>query len=77
MVWQFIAGIAIALIASFVLRPKPQTQPPAGLNDIKAPTAEDGREIPVLFGCRLLEGPNVIWYGDLRTVAIKSKGGKK
>jgi hypothetical protein len=75
--WQFIAGIAIALIASFVLRPKPQTQPPAGLNDIKAPTAEDGREIPVLFGCRPIRGPNVVWYGDLETQPIKSEGGKK
>lgn len=77
--WQFIAGIAIALIASFALRPKPQIQPPAGLNEIKAPTAEDGREIPVLFGCRYLRGPNVVWYGNLRTTAIKAKakGGKK
>ena len=75
--WQFLVGVAIALIASFALRPKPQTQPPAGLGDIKAPTAEDGREIPVLFGCRYIRGPNVVWYGDFRTTAIKSKSGKK
>jgi hypothetical protein len=75
--WQFIAGIAIALIASFVLRPKPTVQPPAGLEDIKAPTADDGRELPVVFGCRPVRGPNVVWYGDLRTTPIKSKGGKK
>jgi hypothetical protein len=75
--WQFIAAIVIVAIASFVLRPKPQTQPPAGINDIKAPTAEDGREIGVIFGCKYLRGPNVVWYGDLRTTPIKSKGGKK
>lgn len=75
--WQFIVGVAISLIASFVLRPKPQTQPPSGLNEIKAPTADDGREIPVLFGCKTIRGPNVVWYGDLETEAIKSKGGKK
>lgn len=59
------------------MMPKPQSQPPAGLGDIKAPTAEEGREIPVLFGTRDLRAPNVVWYGDLKTVAIKKKGGKK
>jgi hypothetical protein len=75
--WAFIAGLALALIAVYVLAPKPQTQPPAGLEDIQAPTAEEGKEIPVLFGCRDIRGPNVVWYGDLRTIAIKQKGGKK
>ena len=65
------------MIASFALRPKPQTTPPAGLGDITAPTAKDGGEIPVLFGCRYIRGGNVLWYGDFRTTPIKSKGGKK
>lgn len=68
----------IAIIAVVALTPRPQNNTkPATLDDIQAPTAEDGREIPVLFGTRLLSGPNVVWYGDLRTQAIKSKGGKK
>lgn len=75
--WTVIANIAIGLIASVLFRPKVQTPAPAGLSEIKAPTAEDGREIPVMFGCRQVRGPNVVWYGDLRTVAIKTKGGKK
>ena len=56
---------------------KQQSQKPAGLSEIEAPIAEEGVEIPVLFGTRDLNGPNVVWYGDLKTVAIKSKGGKK
>lgn len=75
--WQFFVGLAVGLLFAVIARPKPQSQPPAGLDDIKAPTAEEGREIPVLFGCRRITGPNVVWYGDLRTVAIKSSGGKK
>lgn len=75
--WQFFVGFALALLVTYALRPKPQNQPPAGIEDIKAPTAEDGMEIPVLFGCRRLKGPNVVWWGDYRAVAIKSKGGKK
>lgn len=75
--WPFIAGIALALFAVYALTPKPQTTPPAGLSEIDVPTAEEGREIPVLFGCRRIKSPNVVWYGDLKTVAIKSSGGKK
>jgi hypothetical protein len=76
MFW-FIALFVGALVISFALQPKIQTQKPAGLSEITAPIAEEGVEIPVLFGTRDLKGPNVVWYGDLKTVAIKSKGGKK
>lgn len=75
--WWYIAVFIVALVVSYAMAPKPQSQPPAGLGDIKAPTAEEGREIPVLFGTRDIEGPNVVWYGHLKTVAIKKKGGKK
>jgi hypothetical protein len=75
--WWYLAVFAVSLVAAYALAPKPQSQPPAGLGDIQAPTAEEGREIPVLFGTRDLKGPNVVWYGHLRTVAIKKKGGKK
>lgn len=75
--WMFLAGFAIALVVTYALAPKPQTQPPAGLEDIEAPIAEEGREIPVLFGCRDIRGANVVWYGDFKTKRIKSSGGKK
>lgn len=75
--WFLIALFVGALVLSFAFQPKIQTQKPAGLSEIQAPIAEEGVEIPVLFGTRDLNGPNVVWYGDLKTVAIKSKGGKK
>lgn len=75
--WWYIAVFIVALVVAYSMAPKPQTQPPAGLGDVKVPTAEEGREIPVLFGTRVIEGPNVVWYGDLRTDAIRKKGGKK
>lgn len=77
MVWWYIAVFVAALVVSYSLAPKAQSQKPAGLGEINVPTAEEGREIPVLFGTRDISGPNVVWYGDLRTVAIKKKGGKK
>lgn len=69
----FVGSLALGLL----MAPKVQNQKPAGFGDIQAPVAEEGLEIPVLFGTRDLNGPNVVWYGDLKTVAIKSKGGKK
>lgn len=75
--WWYIAVYIVALVVSYASMPKPQNKKPAGLGDIETPTAEVGREIPVLFGTRDLNGPNVVWYGHLRTVAVKKKGGKK
>lgn len=77
MVWQFVVGAIISIAATYLLRPKPQTQPPAAFDDIEVPVAEEGKEIPVLFGCKMLRGPNVVWYGDLKTEPIRTKGGKK
>jgi len=75
--WWYLAYFVVLLVIGYSMTPKAQSLPPAGLGDIKAPTAEEGREIPVLFGTRDIDGPNVVWYGDLRTVAIRKSGGKK
>lgn len=75
--WGYLAVFVIALVASYALAPKPKGQPPPIMDDVQFPQAEVGLEIPVLFGCRDMRAPNVLWYGDLRTTAIKSKGGKK
>lgn len=74
---------AVVWVASFVLafalfKPKMQNNiKPAGLDDLNIPTASIGREIPVVFGTRDIKSANVVWYGGLRVVPIKKKGGKK
>ncbi len=75
--WFFFAVFLVAFVVAYTTMPKPQTQKPAGLDEFKAPTAESGREIPVLFGTKEMSGPNVVWYGHLASRAIKKKGGKK
>ena len=77
--WNLIGWWVATAVLAYALRPKPvnQTPTPATIEDFEAPTAEDGREIPVLFGTREVQGPNVVWYGDLRTEAIKAEVGKK
>lgn len=72
-----LALIVVSNILSAALAPKPQPPKAAGLDDFDAPTAEEGRAIPVIFGTVWITGPNVIWYGDLRTTPIQKKGGKK
>lgn len=68
-IYIFAAVLSLAIVASM---PKPQVAPPAQFDAIKAPTAEEGRAIPVLFGTRHIEGPNVVWYGDFKTEEIKA-----
>lgn len=74
--WWLIAVFVVSLVVAFAM-PRPQVSPPPGINEVNAPTAEVGREIGVLFGTRDLTAPNVVWYGAIRLVPIKKKGGKK
>lgn len=74
------AYFAILVVSAFItaaMIPKPEQPKPAELSDFDAPTAEEGRPIPVVFGTVRVTGPNVLWYGDLYTQAITQKGGKK
>lgn len=69
--------LVVSAFISAALAPKPQQPKPAALQDFDVPVAEEGRPIPVVFGTVTLTGPNVLWYGDLRSTPIRSKGGKK
>lgn len=73
--WTFLIKLAIMVVLAYVLRPKPPKPPkPAGLEEFEIPTAEEGRPVQVFFGKRREKGPNVVWYGDLKSNPIK-KGG--
>ena len=69
--WWYVVAFIVAIVISVAMQPKPQTRPAAGLGEFNVPTAEVGREIPVLFGTRIIGGTNVVWYGDLRTQKVK------
>ena len=70
--WEiYVVAFVVGLLVSSALVPKPQTRPPAALEDIEVPTAEEGIEIPVLFGTRDISGPNVVWFGDFRSEAVR------
>lgn len=75
--WEFIIYAVVFSLLSYALAPKPGGQQKPTAKDAEVPIAEEGVEIPVLFGTRDLGGANVVWYGDVKTIPIKSKGGKK
>lgn len=74
---QFVVMLVVSFVLSYALAPKPAQPPKPSLEDFDFPTAEEGRPIPVVFGDVWISGPNILWYGDLDTTAIKAKGGKK
>ena len=76
--WFYLIVLIVMLIVSIAMMPKaPSGQKPPALSDFDVPTAEDGRQVQMIFGTHWIDDPNVIWYGDLRTRPITSKGGGK
>lgn len=73
MFW-FAVVFIVAFAVAYATMPKPKGPE---LGTVESPTAEEGRSIPVLFGTRVIKSVNVVWYGDIRTEAIRKKGGKK
>lgn len=74
--WVQVLLWVVTTLISWAMQPKPQRQKPAAMQDIQANTAENGREIGVLFGTRDV-APNWVWYGNLKAKPIKKSGGKK
>src|SRR5689334_19003007 len=60
---------------SMLLQKRPSDVQPSALGDLQAPTAEEGRPVPVIFGTVKLSAPNVTRFGDLRTDPIKKSAG--
>lgn len=81
MALPFLAQLAIGIglqILGYMLMPKPKPEKPPSTDDLKDPTAEAGKPIPVVFGSVTLQSPNVLWYGDKQAVhRPMRKSGKK
>ncbi len=74
--WTFIAYLVVVIIAAIFLTPTPET-PDVDKEEFETATAKEGDVVPVIFGTVDIRSPNVTWYGDTKTVAIRKKGGKK
>ena len=52
--WAAIAVLIVSVLIQYALQPKPPQPPSAELKDIDAPTADEGRPVPVVFGTALV-----------------------
>lgn len=69
--WQVVIAI-VAAFAAYALTPKPKTSTNTlKPQDITAPTVTAGQPIQVVFGRVRIRNPNVLWYGNQKSVAIE------
>jgi len=66
---NFILQLVLALVlvaVSAMLAPKPK-QTKAEIRELDDPTADAGREIPVVFGTVTVKDSNILWFGEKTT----------
>jgi len=73
MAWVAIVVSIVISVISYVMAPKQEDlgAGPKALKDFTIPTATEDRVIPILFGKRAIKSPNVVWFGNLTSVAIR------
>lgn len=69
--WIQLIILVVSMVISAMLAPKPPEPRAAAIGDFDIPTADQDRAIPVIFGRVWVTGPNVVWYGDLKSTPIK------
>lgn len=74
--WLQLAVWVGLMVVSALLAPKPNTSTPKP-GELETTTVDAASPVPVLFGTRLLENANCVWYGDIGTTPIKTCGGGK
>ena len=75
--WVNLIMLLVSSVVSAALAPKPPKPEAATIEDVDIPTADEGKEIPVVFGEVEIKNANVLWYGDLRVTDIVADAGKK
>jgi len=74
--WVQIVLFVVSLLIQWLTRKEPENTLSPG--DFSSDTAESGSTIGWLFGTRDISGTSTcVWYGDIKTTAVKKKSGKK
>lgn len=74
----FAIGMLLASYAiTALMMPTQAPQKPATLDEFDFPQVDEGTPQSVIFGDVWIMDWIVLWYGNLRTSAIKSDSGKK
>ena len=75
--WFMLGAFFVSTAIGYFLRPGiPKPRKPS-FEDLKAPTVDAASVIPEIFGQKWVKSNNIVWYGDLKMDAVKTKGGKK
>jgi len=61
---NFFIQLLISLAISIIFAPKIESQKPPSKDDIEFPTADESRNIPVVYGTVRIDGPNHIYAGN-------------
>lgn len=72
----FLAALLISVaiqIVAYIIMPKPKAPKPEAAKEMENPTAEAGIPVPVVFGSKIIKGPNILWYGDKSIRTFKEK----
>ena len=72
----FLIIMLVVTAAMYASMPRPKGVTPQNLTESDVPTAQDGRDLCVLFGEGWVDDNNVINFGALSTSPIPSNGGK-
>lgn len=76
LIWAI--GLMIASYAiQAMIAPKSEKPKPASLDDFDFPQVEEGTPQSVIFGDVWIEDWHVLWYGNMRTSAVKSDAASK
>lgn len=75
-VMLFVLQAVLFIVGTLLQKPpKVENARAKGLGDFQFPTATEDRCVPILWGTADIKGPNVIWYGDLKTQKLINKVG--
>ena len=72
--WVALLIYAASTVLTGLLQKAPNVKA-SSLGEMQVPTAEEGRNLPVIWGTCCLKAPNVVWYGDYRVKAIRKSMG--
>lgn len=75
--WIQLAMLAVSLVISYVMRPRPVAPKPAAFEDIQIPQSAEGTAQAMDFGTVWTTDWMVLGTANFRTEAIKKKAGKK
>ena len=67
-----VTSIAFSLASAYLAKgPDPRTPKSGTLEDFDFPTIDQTRKVQVIFGKVRQKDPNIVWYGDLKSTAIR------